>query len=142
MCPSRRHVLGAALGIPATALILSACTNQNPDETNPSVEDDVAPPSAPTVAVAQVPVGAGIVVPVAGRQVAVGQPTKGTFVAYEAVCTHQGASLIPGDDRDVLLCPLHGSTFALADGAATKGPATQSLTPVAVTVDGDNVVLG
>lgn len=135
-------MLGAALGIPAAALVLSACNGDDTGDADQATASEVPAPSVATVAIADVPVGTGKVVPVDGRQVAVGQPAEGTFVAYEAVCTHQGASLIPGDADGTLLCPLHGSTFALADGAATKEPATEPLTAVPVTVDGQNLVLG
>lgn len=58
---------------------------------------------------------------------------SGDFVAYSAVCTHQGCTVqyMDGD----LLCPCHGSVFDPADGAAVKnGPANQPLPEIPVEV--------
>lgn len=45
-------------------------------------------------------------------------------------CTHQGAPLNKGPVRfggslRTVQCPLHGSTFDLADGRVLRGPATE-----------------
>lgn len=45
-------------------------------------------------------------------------------------CTHQGAPLHKGPMRfggslRTVQCPLHGSTFDLADGRVLRGPATE-----------------
>lgn len=46
-------------------------------------------------------------------------------------CTHQGAPLHKGPVRtgspQTVTCPLHGSTFQLADGRVMRGPATTPL---------------
>jgi nitrite reductase/ring-hydroxylating ferredoxin subunit len=47
-------------------------------------------------------------------------------------CTHQGAPLHrgaahPGGSLPTITCPLHGSTFSLADGRVLRGPATTPL---------------
>ncbi|KGM00607.1 Rieske (2Fe-2S) protein, partial [Cellulomonas cellasea] len=67
------------------------------------------------------------------------QPTAGTVVAYVAVCTHQGCTVVP--DRDVLVCPCHASVFSTEDGSVTTGPAEEPLgqLPVRV-VDGEVLV--
>lgn len=41
-------------------------------------------------------------------------------------CTHRGGSLCDGSVEDgIVTCPLHGSQFALADGAVLRGPASR-----------------
>jgi Rieske Fe-S protein len=52
----------------------------------------------------------------------------GTIRAYSARCTHLGCRIdrIVGDEA---VCPCHGSRYR-ADGTASAGPATRSLTPL------------
>jgi cytochrome b6-f complex iron-sulfur subunit len=64
---------------------------------------------------------------------------NGDFVAYSAVCTHQGCTVAYKADN--LVCPCHGSTFDPADGAAVvTGPATRPLPEIPVKVQGGEVV--
>ena len=62
---------------------------------------------------------------------------NGDFVAYSAVCTHQGCEVAYNDGQ--LACPCHGSIFDPAYGAAVvNGPAQQSLPEILVEVrDGE-----
>lgn len=62
---------------------------------------------------------------------------NGDFVAYSAVCTHQGCTVAYNDGQ--LACPCHGSIFDPADGAAVvNGPAQQPLPEIPVEVrDGE-----
>jgi nitrite reductase/ring-hydroxylating ferredoxin subunit len=86
-----------------------------------------------------VPVGGAIKVTFEGKPVIVSQPTKGTAAAFSAVCPHQGGIVAP--NGKVLLCPLHGSTFADATGKNLSGPAAGvPLTPISVKVDSGNIV--
>ncbi|WP_136612222.1 Rieske 2Fe-2S domain-containing protein [Sinomonas albida] len=49
----------------------------------------------------------------------------GRIVAIDNVCTHAGGSLDEGTVKDgCVTCPLHGSTFRLADGSVVLGPAS------------------
>jgi nitrite reductase/ring-hydroxylating ferredoxin subunit len=64
---------------------------------------------------------------------------NGDFVAYSAICTHQGCTVAykKGD----LACPCHGSMFDPANGAAVvRGPATRPLPEIPVKVEGGEVV--
>jgi cytochrome b6-f complex iron-sulfur subunit len=64
---------------------------------------------------------------------------NGDFVAYSAVCTHQGCT-VAYQDGD-LACPCHGSLFDPAEGAAVvTGPATRPLPEIPVKVQGGEVV--
>ena len=64
---------------------------------------------------------------------------SGDFVAYSAVCTHQGCDVAYKDGN--LACPCHGSVFDPADGAAViAGPAQRPLPEIPVKVEGGEVV--
>ncbi len=53
---------------------------------------------------------------------------SGETVAYSAVCTHQGCTVGYDPQRQLLVCPCHGSTFDPARGAKVlSGPATRPL---------------
>jgi cytochrome b6-f complex iron-sulfur subunit len=63
----------------------------------------------------------------------------GDFVAYSAVCTHQGCT-VPYKNGQ-LVCPCHGSVFDPADGAAVvTGPAQTPLPEIPVKVQGGEIV--
>src|ERR671911_3151267 len=60
---------------------------------------------------------------------------SGDFVAYSAVCTHQGCTVAYKNGQ--LACPCHGSVFDPADGAAViAGPAQRPLPKIPVKVSG------
>ena len=51
---------------------------------------------------------------------------RGTVVAMADRCTHRGAPLHEGEIKgDCVVCPWHGSEFALDTGAVERGPATR-----------------
>jgi thiosulfate dehydrogenase [quinone] large subunit len=60
----------------------------------------------------------------------------GTYVCYDAVCTHEGCR-VGWDARDaVLLCPCHGAAFDPADhGAVLAGPTNTPLPELPIVVD-------
>lgn len=88
-----------------------------------------------------VPVGGSVSTEDAdGNPVIVAQPRKGEVVAFSAVCTHRGCTVAPGDER--LECPCHGSTFDMATGENTGGPAPKPLARVPVSVVDGAVVQG
>jgi len=65
-------------------------------------------------------------------------PAAGSFVAFSAVCTHQGCPVSfagPG-----FQCPCHGATYD-QNGQVTGGPAPAPLTPIPVKVVGGDVTL-
>jgi thiosulfate dehydrogenase [quinone] large subunit len=60
----------------------------------------------------------------------------GTFVAYDAVCTHQGCTVAWDAIDAVLLCPCHGAAFDAANQAAVlAGPTRQPLAALPIVVD-------
>jgi len=74
----------------------------------------------------QVAVGRLSVAEVDGVAVLVTRTEDSAVVAYADRCTHRGGALHEGDLLDgCIRCPLHGSTFSLADGSVIHGPATR-----------------
>jgi Rieske Fe-S protein len=64
---------------------------------------------------------------------------NGDFVAYSAVCTHQGCTVAYQGGN--LACPCHGSVFDPANGAEViAGPAPSPLPEIPVKVEGGEVV--
>lgn len=56
---------------------------------------------------------------------------NGEFVAYSAVCTHQGCTVAYNTDTRKLACPCHGGVFDPANGAAVvSGPPPRPLPEV------------
>jgi thiosulfate dehydrogenase (quinone) large subunit len=66
-------------------------------------------------------------------------PSTGSFVAFSAVCTHQGCPV--QFDGSGFQCPCHGASFD-ASGQVTGGPAPSPLTPIRVSVSNGDVVAG
>jgi thiosulfate dehydrogenase [quinone] large subunit len=64
------------------------------------------------------------------------QLADGTFVAFDAVCTHAGCT-VEWDQADrVLFCPCHGAVFDAEHGAAVvQGPAPTPLTSLPLVID-------
>jgi cytochrome b6-f complex iron-sulfur subunit len=63
---------------------------------------------------------------------------SGDFVAYSAVCTHQGCTVAYQNGQ--LACPCHGSVFDPANGAeVVAGPAPRPLPEIPVKVSGGEV---
>lgn len=147
---SRRTVIAGA-GTVAVAAGLAACSASSDTSSTqtaaassqtPTTQTSMQPASAATIVarVADVPVGTSyqFTNPVDGIPGYVLQPAAGTFVAYSAVCTHQGCIVNP--DGTGFQCPCHGATYD-SSGAVTGGPAPSPLATIAVKVEGDNIVL-
>ena len=85
--------------------------------------------SAVFAAVGEIPPGGRKLVTIRGREIGVFN-LDGEFFALINRCPHQGAPLHKGMVRfggslRTVQCPLHGSTFDLADGRVMRGPATE-----------------
>ena len=91
------------------------------------------------IAKADVPVGGGVVLK--DEEVVLTQPSEGQFKAFTAVCTHQGCLVTKVEDGQIV-CPCHGSHFAIEDGAPVSGPAQAPLAEKKVSVQGDRIALG
>lgn len=79
-----------------------------------------------------IPVGGGRVYP--EQKIVVTQPTEGTFRGFGATCTHTGCLVDTVENRQII-CPCHGSRFAIAHGNVERGPALLPLPKQAITVD-------
>jgi nitrite reductase/ring-hydroxylating ferredoxin subunit len=79
-----------------------------------------------------------ITIPKTKIRVAITQPKKGVFKAFQPICTHQGAQ-ITGISGSNLVCRQHGATFSTTTGAATGGPTRKGLKSYRVTVSGTSV---
>jgi Rieske Fe-S protein len=65
---------------------------------------------------------------------------NGDFVAYSAVCTHQGCTVAYKNGQ--LACPCHGSVFDPAHGAeVVAGPAPRPLPKIPIKVSGGEVFM-
>ena len=131
---SRRQTLTGAAALGAVPL-LAACGGDDGSTvaTDPPAAGETLGP------VADVPVGGGTIYP--DQKIVVTQPTEGDFKAFTAVCTHQSC-LVAKVTAESIDCTCHGSKFSVEDGSVLNGPATTGLTPVPVTVDGDQITTG
>jgi Rieske Fe-S protein len=150
---SRRKVLVAGTGTALGVGLLAAC-GDDPAATPSAGASSTTPAESPSSSaaaesgaggggqalakVSDIPVGGAVAAESSdGKPIIVSRPTESEVVAFSAICTHQGCTVAPGDP---LTCPCHGSTYDLATGENTGGPAPKPLTEIAVTVDGDDVV--
>lgn len=141
----RREVLATG-GIVVAAGVVAACSSGGsgmsgePAE-SPTATPDAggASPSGALAAIADIPVGGGVVV--AEPPLVIVQPTAGAILGYTAVCPHQGCLVSEVVDNQII-CPCHQSYFSAEDGAVISGPAKTGLASADVQIDGDYVVLG
>lgn len=145
----RRPLLGCAALYGVAGPILMACSSDRGDEGT----DQSGTPSSPTegqedgdggggqaaalVAASEVPVGGGVAL--TDQKVVVTQPSEGEFKAFEAVCTHQGGAITRVEDGE-MVCSLHQSHFAIDDGEAVSGPASNPLPEINVRLRDGQVV--
>lgn len=126
---SRRTLLRGVAGGGFAVPLVTACGSEEPG----------VPAGGVAVKASDVPVGGGTIV--AEEKVVVTQPASGDFRAFSAVCTHQGCPVQTITDGTIN-CPCHGSRFSLEDGSVVTGPATSPLEALAVSREGDDVVVG
>lgn len=146
--PPRRVVVRAA-AITGLAAALAGCetygrgpagaTSTAVDQ-SPAAEGSAASGGEKTAlaTTGEIPVGGGKVFD--GENVVVTQPVGGEFVAFSAVCTHQGCT-VAAVNNGTINCPCHGSQFRIADGSVAGGPAPRPLSKVQITVDGSTIRL-
>ena len=70
--------------------------------------------------------------PKSGDPAVVVQPAAGTFVAFDAVCPHEGCIVAYAASAGRFICPCHGSQFNGRTGAVENGPATRGLGKISV----------
>jgi Rieske Fe-S protein len=137
------RALAVAGGAAAAGGLLAGCSHLTHASPSAAPANDL-PTDLPTVptkltATSAVPVGGGRIFTTA--QVAVTQPTAGTFVGLSAICTHAGCIVDTISDGQIF-CPCHGSGYSITDGHVTNGPATQGLSHVPITVKDGEIYYG
>jgi Rieske Fe-S protein len=111
-------------------------TEPPPSSASPS---DQASPKEQKPALAttdEIPVGGGIVL--TGPRIVIVQPTVGEFLAWSAICKHQGQT-VGSVDNNVITCPFHGSQYDSATGSVVGGPAPSGLDPIPIRVAGKRI---
>ncbi len=132
-CLSRRALLGAGAG-GGLVLTVAACGAGVPAVDGVAGGDRIA-------ALADVPAGGALELQLDGRRVLLVRSPAGAVVGWDAQCPHRGCT-VRALDGGGLGCPCHGSAFDPATGEVLEGPATRGLTPLPVTVSGEQVLLG
>jgi thiosulfate dehydrogenase [quinone] large subunit len=135
-------VAGLALGIVGQKP--SSSSSALPIGGTPSAAPTNAAPSGTMIAaVSSVPVGTAFKFtdPATGMPAYLMQPATGTFVAYSAICTHQGCIVNDNAANGSLDCPCHGAQFNAATGAHQRGPGRGDLAKLNVSVSGDTIYL-
>jgi Rieske Fe-S protein len=69
------------------------------------------------------------------------QPAKGKYLAYSAVCTHQGCIVGFDSGSNSFQCPCHGAGFDGQTGQVIAGPAPSPLTKIQVVESGGNIYM-
>jgi nitrite reductase/ring-hydroxylating ferredoxin subunit len=116
---------GGSIGTPAAVPSPSA---ESPSAESPTGGDVIAKTS-------DIPVGGGTIT----AEFVVTQPAPGTYKAFSNVCTHQGCKVAEVADKSIK-CHCHNSTFDIATGEPTGGPAPKALAETPVKVSGDGIV--
>ncbi len=120
-----RVSLGAVIGLPVVASVLSSCETDVNKVRGQVVEVDISPyPMLNNV-------GGMAFVQVDNYSFILRRASQTTIVAFSAVCPHQGCLI--GDQMGELhhhkiRCMCHGAEFNPQTGAVTQGPATTGLT--------------
>jgi cytochrome b6-f complex iron-sulfur subunit len=149
--PARRNVVAlgaaAALGMTGIAALTGCGGGSSGTTAAPTAGASGAGSAAAGAAggvlapLSKVPVGGAVLAKGPdGARIVIAQPEAGKVVAFSAVCTHQGCTVIPNGKQ--LDCPCHGSIFDAFTGKVLHDPAPSPLPAVAVKVSGDNVMAG
>jgi Rieske Fe-S protein len=141
---SRRGVMCGLAGLGAAGALAACGTAESPNGSDatsgaadPSTEGGSSTGGAAGIAsTADVPVGGGLVV----DETVIVQPTADEFLAFSAVCPHQGAIVEAPDADGNIICPRHQSTWTI-EGELEEGPAEVNLPAVEITVEDGQISL-
>ena len=136
-------VAGLATGLIGQKLKGSPVAQPAPSSTPSATPTGSAPTGTLIAAVSSVPVGTAFKFtdPTSGMPAYLMQPAAGTFVAYSAVCTHEGCIVNDNVSNGSFDCPCHGAQFDAATGAHQRGPGRGDLAKLNVSASGDSVYL-
>ena len=115
----------------ASGALLASCAEGDGAVTAPEGTVEVGSASA-------VGVGKAAKLTHGSTTVIVSQPSAGEYKAFSTVCTHQGCQ-VQVQDSNRIVCPCHGSEYAVADGSVVHGPAEEALTSYPVQVKGGKI---
>lgn len=146
---TRRLVLRGAAVSGLALPVLAACGSSGDSEGGTAQEPAESPEdgssgggggesAGTTVPTSDVPVGGGTII---DQEIVLTQPSKGTFMAFSAICTHQGCP-VGSVQGGTINCPCHGSKYSIEDGSVVNGPASQPLQSLSVDVQGDQLKVG
>ncbi len=162
MSLSRRWLLqtGAATVLLAASGSLAACNTEAPV---PEVQPTSQPPTlVPEPTITSAPTRSPIIAKVSDLQpnsslvfnrsdyawelpALLVRRSDGSFVAYDASCTHNRCEVAYLAEAQQLRCPCHGARFRIEDGEVVRGPASAGLTRFRLRVDeasGEIIFLG
>ncbi len=136
-------VAGLATGLIGQKLKGSPVAEPVPTTTPSASSTGAAPGGAKIAAVSSVPVGTAykFTDPATGKPAYLMQPSAGTFVAYSAICTHEGCIVNDNVANGSFDCPCHGAQFNSDTGAHVRGPGRGGLAKLNVSASGDSVYL-
>ena len=139
--PDRRSALTIAATVGISPAVLAACGGDEggtdaPEDSLDTGHSPTQPSAGPLTSTADVPLGGGVIFP--DQQVVVTQPDEGEFKCFTAVCTHMGC-IVSSVQAGGIRCECHGSAFSIEDGSAVNPPATEPLTEVEISVEGDEI---
>ena len=126
---SRRATL--ITGAVASGALLASCAEGDSNVTAPEGTVEVGSASA-------MGVGKAARLTHGSTTVIVSQPSAGEYKAFSTVCTHQGCQ-VQVQDSNRIVCPCHGSEFAVADGSVVHGPAESPLASYPVQEKGGKI---
>lgn len=144
---SRRGVMCGLAGLGAAGALAACGTAESPNGADAATTGSTGGATdggttgesgggAGIAATSDVPVGGGIVV----DETLIVQPAADEFLAFSAVCPHQGAIVAAPDADGNIICPSHQSTWTI-DGALEQGPAEVDLSTVEITVEDGQIAL-
>ncbi|MEU5696238.1 Rieske (2Fe-2S) protein [Actinosynnema sp. NPDC020468] len=130
----RRTLLCGAL-----LLTTAACgTSSNTRKPGPGS----AKPGDRLAAIADIPVGAGVLVDVAtDGQLLLVRPTADVIKAFNPTCPHAGSVVNPPTKATPITCPTHHSEFDSTTGAVRSGPSPAPLKEVPITLTSQDIHL-
>jgi len=150
--PVSRRIVFQGLGAVGVAAALAGCGgSDDPERTGGGSQPSGGPTDLPgggqsggageggaqLATTDEVPVGGGVIL--TDERIVITQPTEGTFMAFTAVCTHQGLTVTSVEDGTIH-CANHGSAFSAETGGVENGPAAAPLAEVAISIKGDRIL--
>ena len=131
-CQQASHVTTAVMFGGALSALLQACSSDDPtgsgSNTLPRISTSISNNTIILALDANSPlasVGSAALVQASGSSLLVARTAQDTFVAVNAICTHQSCT-ITNFSNATYTCPCHGSQFNTS-WQVTKGPANTSL---------------